>query len=294
MSSAPLVSTIFGLGAAVSWGVGDYLAAQASKRTGPVTAALWASIISTITYGVIYLCNPGVRAWESTGILYAAAAGVCLELGLYVFYRGLSAGPVSVVSPISSAYPLVSAAAVLLLFHTHVSSHDLFGILVIVIGIVAASGVVGDRKSNQKLTPGVLYGLLTLLVWGIAYALLGQAVSRIGWEKSTLIDMGSGFVALIVVLTLTAKRALRASLHFRFATDRFIVGAAFIQLLGGIIFAIGLAHARSSAVITAISATYPALTIFLALKYLEEKKRVISLAGSALTIIGVVLLTIYA
>jgi drug/metabolite transporter (DMT)-like permease len=292
MSSAPLVSTIFGLSAAVSWGVADYLGAQASKRTGPVAAAFWASLISTTIYGAIYLGNPGGRAWDSTGMLYAAAAGICLELGLYSFYRGLATGPVSIVSPISSAYPLVSAAAVLILFHAHLSSHDLFGIIVIVIGILAASGVVGSRKSKQGLAPGVLYGLLALLLWGIAYALLGQAISRIGWEKSMLIDMGSGFVALILVLALTARRTFRTSLHLRFMRDKFIVGAAFVQLLGGVIFAIGLQHARSSAVITAISATYPALTIFLALRYLDEKKRVVSIAGAAVTIIGVILLTV--
>lgn len=292
MNAAPLISSLFGLVAAIAWGTADFFAAKASKRNSPETTAVWASIIGAIAYVILFLFNPGHSLWTQSGILFAAAAGVSLEVGLLLFYRGLAAGPVSIVSPISSAYPLVTTLIFVFVFGGSLHITEVVGIFVITTGILITSGLLDIKKSETKLTRGVGYGLMTFMLWGAAYALLGKAVSQLGWEKAMLVDICTGLLTLFIILAYTSAKQLNKSLRGKYYKDRYILAAAFLQLLGGIIFSVGLRHASSSAVITAVAASYPALTMFLAIKHLGEKKRIWSLVGAFATIAGVIVLSV--
>jgi drug/metabolite transporter (DMT)-like permease len=249
-----IVISLFGIFAAISWGTADYFAAKASRRLSPEAVALWVSLIGVIAFAIIYLIFPGSFSWTGTGVLYAVAAGVSLELGLFMLFRGLDAGPVSIVSPISSAYPLVSLLILLVVFGGTIRPIEIVGILITVIGVVIASGLADIRKSETKLTAGVWYSIAAFLLWGLAYAMLGKSVSLIGWQKSALVDTCAGFIALTVVLALISikdpEQRLGKLFKSKAYTDKYVLGTAIVQLCGGIIFTVGLAHARSSAVIT--------------------------------------------
>lgn len=286
-----IVISLIGIITAILWGTADFFAAKASRRSSPESVALWVSLIGVVAFAVIYLIYPGDYSWATNGILYAVAAGVCLELGLFMLFRGLDAGPVSMVSPISSAYPLVSMLILLGIFGGSLHPIQIFGILVTIIGIVVASGLFDIRKSEKKLTAGVVYGITTFLLWGVAYAMLGKSVGIMGWQKSALIDTCAGLAALIIVLALISHQNLGKLFKSKAYKDKYVLGTALIQLLGGIIFTVGLAHAQSSAVITAISASYPALTVFLALKHFGEKKQFAPLTGAFVTILGIIILS---
>lgn len=292
MNSIALISIFCGLIAAVSWGTADFFAAKASKRNSPEATALWVSIIGVFTYTIIFLFNQGQIGWPHLGVLFAVAAGVSLELGILTFYRGLDSGPVSAVSPISSAYPIVTTLIVVLIFKGSLSPVETAGILVVVAGIILTSGLLELKNAEKKLTPGVAYALLTFLLWGMAYALLGRSVAILGWEKSTLVDFWAGSIALFITLNFTAGRKIGSYLKEKYYKDKYVIGAGLIQLIGGIVFSIGLKHSSSTAVITAVSATYPALTIFLAIRNLSEKKRLWRLVGAFVTIGGVIILIV--
>lgn len=292
MDTAPIIITLFALTAAISWGVADFFAAKASIRKSPEITALFTSIIAVFIYVFIFAINSGQLQWNLSGILFATAAGVCIELGLLSFFRGLASGPVSIVTPISSAFPIITTALVVIFFNETLQLLDLVGIVIVVIGIIVASGVLELRNNSQKVSKGVRYALITLSLWGVGFVFLGEAIDRIGWEKSYLVDLLAGLLAITVYLTLTTGKKAWRNMSLEGFKDRYIIGASVLQLFGGLIFSIGLSRASSTAVITAISASYPAFTIFLALKYLGEKKIFVPLAGAFVTIFGVIILSI--
>jgi drug/metabolite transporter (DMT)-like permease len=292
MIASPLVIVIFGIGAAIAWGSADYLAAKASRRSSPNAAALGVTILSALLFTILFVFNHGTHQWNLPGVLYGFGAGISLEVGLLMFYKGLDAGPVNLVSPISSAYPLVSTAVVLLLFGGTLRRMDIIGIIVVVTGIAIASGILNTSKSERRLSKGIIYALLTVVIWGLAYALIGKSVSALGWQKASLVDFYAGLAVLPLVLTLVAGKKFWKSVNSSLIKDKYIITSAIAQTFGGIIFSIGLTHARSSAVLTAISATYPALTIFLALKGLKEKAQTTSLIGAFITILGIIVLSV--
>lgn len=286
----PLLPALFGLIAATSWGIADFFAATASKRHSAESTVLGVSIIGVIAYTIIYTFFPGHSGWSEAGVVYSLAAGIFMGSGLLLFYRGLETGPVSIVSPVGSAYPLVTTLIVLTLFGGSLGAWQIAGILLITTGIIIA-GVFEGGRLQVKLSAGIMYALMTFVFWGIAFALLGQAVSAVGWQKTTLVDIWFELISVAAVLPLLGHRRIYSDIR-PVITNKFVYGAALIQLLGLIAFDFGLTKVSSSAIITAISASYPALTVILALKHFDEKQTFIPLAGAFLAVVGVVVLSI--
>lgn len=54
------------------------------------------------------------------------------------------------------------------------------------------------KRSQRKITRGLAYALATLVLLGCAFALLGEAVSRLGWQKATLIDIWLEWAAIAI------------------------------------------------------------------------------------------------
>lgn len=209
-----------------------------------------------------------------------------------MFYYGLEKGPVSIVSPIGSAYPLVTTLLVLTFLHGHLTGWQIGGIFLVIAGITATSGVLTAKKSERKITSGVVYALLTFVLWGISFAFLGEAVARLGWEKATLIDILLELAAILCLAPFLESREHFRVNPFKLFRNPLIAGAAFIQVAGLAVFNIGLTKTSSTAIITAISATYPALTILLAVHHFKEKTTIIALSGALVTVTGVVLLSL--
>ena len=236
MIISALAIVLFGLGAAVCWGIADFWAAKAAQRLGAEASVIWVSIIATVTYALFYTFTPSSSAWTSIGVAYAILAGIFLQMGLYAFFRGLETGPVSLVSPISSAYPLITTLVLLLFFKASLSLRTIGSIIVIVLGVMLTSGLLDTKKVERKLSAGLIFACLAVLLWGAAYALLGQAINALGWQKAILVDMLAGFIPLFLLFAITKREVLKKSLHLGQLKNPFVIGTALIQLLGGCYF----------------------------------------------------------
>lgn len=290
MYLAPVVITLLGVAAALSWGWADYLATKAARKYSPEATFLWGALVSTILYSIFFLFDRGSMSWNSPGIIYSAVGGAFFAIGYMTYYRGLTIGPVSIVSPVGSAYPLITLVFVLLVFHSSLSDLDIAGVLVTVLGIVLASEV-GSRKKKGSVSSGFRLALITLLFWGIAFALFGRSVHFIGWQKATLVDFWADGIFAWLWIAWVQGTKFKKMIKPASAINPYVVGNELLLLIGWVVFAYGLSRARSTAVITAIAAIYPALTIFLSLKYLGEKKKLIPIIGAVITLAGVVILS---
>lgn len=134
--SATLLITFCGLIAAISWGTADFFAAKAAKTESAESTTLGVLVIGAVAFSLYYLVSHGSMPWTTAGALYAAAAGVFMGAGLLFFYRGLEVGPVSIVSPIGSAYPLVTTLIVITLLHGSLTALQIGGIVIVVTGLV--------------------------------------------------------------------------------------------------------------------------------------------------------------
>ena len=291
-----LLVTLLGISAALAWGISDFFAAKSAKAVGPILASALVNILGILVFVIVYVLflHPNIEITK-TAIVFAASSGVFLALGAVSFFIGLGAGPVSLVSPISSTYPLVTTLLALAVFHAHLTAREMVGIFLVVLGITAASGLLSLQKSKRKVTKGPAFALLAALGWGIGFALLAQAINRADWKIVSIVEFALVTVTfLILVPLIKGDEVISRSTIYKGLRNKFVIGASIIQLLGVLALNVGISKsaATGGAVIIAISAVYPVLTIFLALKHFNERVKFIPLLGAFLGIAGVVVLSL--
>lgn len=296
MADASVLVILFGLVAAAAWGFSDFLAAKASKTVGPVASAFLVNTIGAITFFIIYglFLHPAVTI-TLDGFLLAATSGVGLTIGALTFFKGLNLGPVSLVSPISSAYPLATTLLALLVFHVQISPGQIAGIALVMLGVLLAAELIKVKQPLRKIGAGPSWALATVVSWGVSFGLLAQAIGQLGWEMATLIELAFVVISFICLLPFVkGKEVISFKNLVHMTRNKYIISSGIIQLVGVFALNIGLSQdaASGGAVLTAISACYPVLTIFLALRHFKESVRVVPLAGAFISIVGVVTLSL--
>ena len=134
---------LFAFGAAAAYGTsGVLIKAGLTAYGSPFTAIT----VATVT-GLVVLSPLALGSWRSQGtgwrperraLLFILASGLCAITGFSSNTLALSVLPVTVVAPISSAYPLVTVALVALFLRRSevVSRRTALGATLIVLGVI--------------------------------------------------------------------------------------------------------------------------------------------------------------
>jgi drug/metabolite transporter (DMT)-like permease len=292
--NANLVAVLFGLFVAFGYGVADFLGAKASKKIGPVTSLTAINIVLVLTYTPLYLFLPDSGlALTPAGVGFALLGSLLLNAASILFFKGLAAGPVSIVSPISAAYPLVSALLAVAVFGAHLSGRQLGAIIIIVAGVLTAAGLLTAKAGERRLGRGPLLALISMVFYGASFSCLAQASQRIGWQTTTLIE----FITLLLAVAASAPFVAAKEAVFRnldgALRNPFVITGGLAAVVTIAAFNMGFTHEQTSGAITiAVSACYPVITVALALRHFKEEFRFVPLLGAAASIMGIVLLSV--
>src|SRR5215217_1987959 len=180
---AAVIAILLGLVAAICYGTADFLGARSSRQIEPITAAFCVHIIGAFLICVWYFAFvhrvPSVTVEGFGSILVGA---LTVGIGAVLLYKAFEVGPVGLTSVLGAAYPLVTAVIGLMLFGARFTAGQIVGVVLLVVGIMVASGLVRLGPSERKFTKGPILALLTSLLWGIGYSFLDHAVELVGWQ----------------------------------------------------------------------------------------------------------------
>ena len=271
---------LWGLACAIAWGVADVFGRSASQRVGSPTLA-WAiqgmGVLPALAGGLLRGSEWSAVVSVDYGLLALSAAAL-FSVGYIVFYRGLARGLVSIVSPVSAAYVVVTALLSAVFLHETIGIQRWMLILVILAGIALASA----RGRSGAMLPGVLHGLTAMTVMGIVFTL---------WKP--LVEMAGPFLAVISVRAISAGMlgaflvAMRTPWSpFRNGAGTFVLAAALLDSLGFIAFNLGIERNPVSLIIP-IAAAYPAVTLAVAWVFLRERLTRSQMVGIAVVLGGV-------
>ena len=99
---------LFGIVAMIAWGISDFFAAKASRKSGVFSTLFWSQAAGTIMLILAYLFFFKIPA-ISAGIVMLILVSAFLNIAaLLSFYKGMKVGTVSIISPIASAYAAVT------------------------------------------------------------------------------------------------------------------------------------------------------------------------------------------
>lgn len=251
------MGVLLALAAALAYGVSDFIGGIASRRSSAWPVAFTAGIGGLL--GALLLA--GVIAGDPSGadLAWGALAGIGSGTGGAFLYRGLAAGRMGVVAPVSAVGAALLPVVVGVGTGERPEPLVWAGIAVAVPGVwlVSREPVIGD------LAAGLVDGMLAGVGFGVLFAAMGQVPEEAGyWPLAVCQAVAMAAVALTAA-------ALGASWVPRRATELWGVVAGL--LASGAVLAFLLATQTGLLTVAAVlTSLYPAVTIVLAATVLRE------------------------
>jgi drug/metabolite transporter (DMT)-like permease len=136
----------------------------------------------------------------------------------------------------------------------------------------------------------ILLSILCATAWGTQSVFLKKAIKNIPLSAAILISLAANFVALIFLIFIGVGQGVSAFLDIPTLIFLYFMLAGFFNYLLGRGFYYSSFRFISMTQATAISSSYPIISVAFALVVLGEKLSVLQFIGIGLTVAGVYLL----
>lgn len=278
---------IFGLAAALGWGLADFTGAVAGRRIGSLPTVMIAQLLSASAMTVFLVHgghDPAVLApYVGFVVINGLASG-----GAYLsHYRALQLGPVAVVSPIGATYAVVGVALAVIVLGERPGPAALVGGLITVAGVMLTSTDLAKlRAGTHTRPPGLLWAIVSAVLFGIGGFFLGYFAQEVGWVPG----LWASRVAQVAMFTVISIARRREFDHVGWNLGLVIAlasGAA--DLLGVVTYSIGAAEGLLSVVLIA-SAVFPLIAVALSIAVLHERPVTNQYVGIGLVVAGLLVL----
>lgn len=278
-----MLALALGLGSSLAWGVADFMAGLKSRRLDVLTVLLLSQLAGLVAVtAVVVLRGEGPPGGDFA--VWAVVSSVVGLIGLTAFYRGLAAGAMSVVAPISATAAVIPVT-VGLVSGDRPSALQGAGAALALVGVALASREAGEAAAGGgRLAAGVGLALLAALGFGSFFIAIDAASEEdVLW--AILVNRIAG-----VALLATAAAALRPGLRAGREHLRGLVAVGTLDIGANTLFAAASQQGLLSLVGVAGS-LYPVVTVGLARLVLHERIARAQQLGVAATLVGVALIT---
>jgi drug/metabolite transporter (DMT)-like permease len=279
-----LLSAVYGLLAALSWGSGDFAGGLASRKTGPWRTVLYGEAIGLVLLFVVIAANPEPLP-DTLTWFYAILAGALGTLGLMCLYMAMTQGKMSIAAPVSA---LLAAGLPVLVGAFTEGLVDLLTFLGFATALAAVWFVSqgdGDVKSLLNHLADLRLPLLAGLGFG-AYFVTMNVATRDATYWPMVAGRASG-LAIIFVFILLRRDGWAVQ---REAWP--ILGVNGVLDVGGNFFYILAGQTGRMDVAAVLASLFPATTVLLARIVLGERLSRRQAFGVALALLAILLLTV--
>lgn len=278
----------YGLATAGGAGTADFLAKTTTDRVGALRSLWYLEIFGAPVLVALAILIDGFRLLPVVPLLGLAGLSGLSLVGLFCLYRAFERGRLSLVAPLTSGYPALTALLSVTVFGERLGLVPSAGLAVTLGGIVflASRGRSSGLRTASSHS-GVLYALGAFVAFGVFYfglklfigpvpPVTGAAVTRLVGVLGTAVAMRYGRRSW------WPPRELRA---------RAVVYPV-LDSLSLVTFNLGVLLAGSLAILTTISGLYGAVTLAWAIVALRERPDRVQWVACGAVFLGVVLLTL--
>ena len=280
-----MLSILFGLLSALSWGAGDFTGGLAARKVGAYRSVFYAEVVGVVflftVLAFIHEPFPDTRAQ-----LFALLAGIIGTLGLMLLYHSMTLGLMSIAAPVSALLAAVLPVVVGIFtegFPGYLTFIG-FGFALLAVWLVSQSeGGVKDILSHLS---DLKLPLIAGIGFGFYFVFMHQA-TRDGGAVWHMVFSRTGGMALIVTYLLVTRASWKIEL-----SSMPIISLNGILDLGGNFFFILASQAGRLDVASVLSSLFPGATIILAWIFLKERLNRNQWIGVICALIAIVLMTV--
>jgi drug/metabolite transporter (DMT)-like permease len=298
---------VYGLIAALGWGLSAVAATNAARRAGTYLAVLSGQAVGVVVLLLLVaLIRPSFAGAGGAVALGLTGSGLLGLVGYVTFYRALEyGGAVGLVSSISATYGGVTTVLAVTVLGEHLGIAGAVGVALAVAGIALAAArpagaaedsiaigepIVGVAPAPSRIRSlsraGVPLAMACALCYGFGGFLLGRYSSQAGWLPAALVAHGASVTVLLLVLPLFARRTSRTGSRSGVA---WAAAAGLTDAVGLLAFSRG-GQVGQVAVTAAVSSVYPVIPLVGGILLFGEHLTRRQLAGVAGIIVGLVLI----
>ena len=278
---------IYGLVAALGFGLADFEGAIAGRRIGSLWTVILGQTLSAIVMTIVLVSTDTSASVLGPFLGFVALNGLCAAAAYQTHYRALELGPVAVVSPIGSAYAVIGVLLAVVFLGERPGVLALIGSLVTVAGVALVSTDLRELRAGlHSVARGVPWALVSTVSFGVAGFLLGYLSQQAGWVAGLWASRMAQVVCYIPL-------AVVARSHLPRIRDRRGLTFAFIAAVADIVGVIGLSVGSERGFVSitlAASAVFPLVAVVLSFLILHERLVMNQYAGIALVVVGLLML----
>ena len=276
------MSVLLALAASLLWGFADFGAGVGARRLPVLVVAAIGQSAGLLLAGVVLVATRASMPSREQ-FAWAAFAGLIGVIGIGAFYRALAIGTMGVVGPITATAAIVPVAYALARGERP-STLQGVGVGLAVVGVVAASLEHVPERAARRFGVGVGLALIAALSFG--GSLIGLSRAAPGGTAWAVFTMRASVVPLVLIAMLVLKPRLPATRRLWLLLVGVGIGDSGATLLFGAASTRGLLS-----VIAVLSSLYPIVIVVLARVLLAERVARPQLAGVALALTGVALIS---
>jgi drug/metabolite transporter (DMT)-like permease len=284
-----LLSIIYGIVSAATWGAADFIGGLATKRTSPYRVLFLAEIAGLIPFTALALLT-GEPIPSTLDLLWGAISSLVGLTGLTILYRALADGKMTTAAPVSALF----AALIPVIFGFFTLGAPApatmmgFGLAFLAVWLISQTDQTHNRRfplQGLRSLRDLRLPLLSGLFFGLYFIVIHRAtLNAFFWPL--VMARFAGFAAFGIYALLTHQPAMPPREVWGFCLINGVIDIA------GNAFYILSAQTGRIDVAAVLGALYPASTVLLAWIFLQEKISPVQTFGVLLAFIAIILFTI--
>lgn len=285
------MAALLALFSALGYGSGDFLGGLAARRIPPAAVVLRSNAFGLALLAAALPLLPAAHATPGD-LMLGAVGGAIGGGGVLLMYRGMRAGAMSVVAPITAVMSAVVPVVVGLADGERPAPIALLGIP---LGVFAIALLTQEERSEIARRPrGLRVHAITALLAGTMFGLFFVALAKTGDHAGIwpVVAGRTASTAMFFLVALASRSARPArGVAWSGTTPALLSGCGALDAVANVLFLVATQHGMLT-LVAVLGALYPLPTVLLARAFLGERLGGPQRIGVLIAATAVVLVTL--
>jgi len=281
-----VLSILYGIASAATWGAGDFAGGLASRKLGAYRAVMYADFFGLLLVGIVFVFYR--ESIPSLPVLVTSAiAGALGSVGLLILYYSLTQGQMSIAAPVSALFAAVLPVVVGAISEGLPKPLQFIGFAIALTSVWLISSGNQTERFRLKHLADLRLPILAGIGFGCYFIFIHYAVQGTAAILWPMIASRIAGTLLLFVVVLFRREP------FAVARDAWGVVAlnATLDLLGNFFYILASRAGRLD-IAAVLSSLYPGSTVLLAWFFLRERIAPSQWIGIAAALLAIVLFTL--